>query len=271
MSIQHGVLQTATVSPSETSRFRFAGLAGLVFVLWTLATFLLEGRINLLQHPTPIGRLIYVGVANILIGIGLSTWVIQRAMREHLLTPEQFGFRSPWRTVVAMMLAGAVGLAGFGLLNPPSLEPVVVLNLFAQVLTTSIAEVLVCWVLAGVSVESPLRSRTRLIPLVLAIVAADGLFGVYHVAHSAPFNQLAMVVFLMIPGLVTSIIFFLGRDVYAAILMQNFLGMIGVGQSIDLGVFRAPHLLSYVQMVAGIVALIAVHMLVAQRERSLRT
>lgn len=38
-----------------------------VYLVWTLATFMLEGRINLLQQPTIAGRYAYVLIANVLI------------------------------------------------------------------------------------------------------------------------------------------------------------------------------------------------------------
>jgi hypothetical protein len=58
------------------------------------------------------------------------------------------------------------------------------------------------------------------------------LFGLYHFAHSAPFNTLGMVALLSIVGLVTSAFFFMVRDIYATIAFHNFLGMFGVVQAL---------------------------------------
>ncbi|NTU85018.1 MAG: hypothetical protein HGA45_37585 [Chloroflexales bacterium] len=52
---------------------------------------------------------------------------------------------------------------------------------------------LVCWALLGGTVEGLLRPRGRALAVVSAIVVADLLFGLFHYAHSAPFNQLSMV------------------------------------------------------------------------------
>jgi hypothetical protein len=59
------------------------------------------------------------------------------------------------------------------------------------------------------------------------------LFGVYHIAHSPPFNQPQMVLFLMIPSILTSIFYFIGREMYSTITIHNFLALIGVSGSID--------------------------------------
>jgi hypothetical protein len=46
-----------------------------LYLLWVLATYLLEGRIHTFLRPEALGaRLSYALVANILIGIGGSAW-----------------------------------------------------------------------------------------------------------------------------------------------------------------------------------------------------
>jgi transposase len=92
----------------------------------------------------------------------------------------------------------------------------VLVNAFAQVLVVSVAEVIVCWALVGAAVESWLRPHTQLAWLPAAI-AASVLFGLYHFAHSPPFDTIPMVSLLTGVGMVTSAFFFLSRDVYATI------------------------------------------------------
>lgn len=121
----------------------------------------------------------------------------------------------------------------------------------------SIAEVVVCWVLVGASFEALARPKGKLIAIPVGIIAADLLFAGYHFAHSAPFNQLNMVLFLLIPGLLTSLVYFFGRDIYAAIIFHNFLGMTGVMQNVDLDLFSQPLYPLYALMVISVVVLIA--------------
>lgn len=155
-----------------------------LYALWTAATYLLEGRVDLLARPPGGGRVVYALVANIAVGVMGTAWLLSWRVERGQERPRRFGFRAAGRTLVAAAVAGALGLAAL-------------------------------WALGGPGVE------------------ADLLFAAYHFAHSAPFNQPEMVLRLLAPGLVTSLVFFLGRDVYATILVQNALGTIGVGQSVE--------------------------------------
>jgi hypothetical protein len=235
-----------------------------LFLVWTLATYWFEGRINMLHNPTPLGRWTYVLIANIAVGTLAVGWLAHRWSSSGLVTPAQLGFRTVARSVIAIVLAGVLGFGLFLLMGPASTEPLVLLNGFAQALQTSIAEVLVCWVIVGGSVEAVARPKGRITATLLALVAADVLFGVYHFGHSAPFNQLDTVLFLMLPGLVTSLVYFIGRDVYAAILIQNYLGMIGVMRSIDLSYFSQPLYPLYALTLLSVLALVAVHWLLVR-------
>ncbi|MBI4279770.1 MAG: hypothetical protein HY660_15070 [Armatimonadetes bacterium] len=64
-----------------------------VYVIWVGATYLLEGRVNLLQRFDPVGRAAYAVVANILIGIGLSGWLVHRVVESGTAEADQLGFR----------------------------------------------------------------------------------------------------------------------------------------------------------------------------------
>ncbi len=234
-------------------------LSLVLFLLWTAATYLLEGRIGLLRQPTLIGRWIYVVVANILIGTVAAAWVLRSLLNSRLVTLDQLGFRPLGRTLFAVVMAAVVGFGIFLLQKPVSLESVVLLNAFAQVLQTSIAEVLVCWVVVGTSVEALIRGNSRVISLLVPILATDLLFGIYHFSHSAPFNQLHVAFFLMIPGLATSLIYFLGRDVYATILFHNYLGMTGVMRSVELSFLQHPLYLIYILTFISVTGLVGIH------------
>jgi hypothetical protein len=74
-----------------------------------------------------------------------------------------------------------------------------------------------------------------------------------------------MVFFLMIPGLVTSLVYFLGRDIYATILFHNFLGMTGVMQNVDLERFGQPLYHLYILLIISVVVLIAADILFIRR------
>jgi hypothetical protein len=91
------------------------------------------------------------------------------------------------------------------------------------------------------------------------------LFGVYHFAHSPPFNTVGTVVFLSMIGLVTSAFFFISRDVYGTIAFHNFLGIFGVIRALDasgnLSVFEHPIIPLLVMAVIAVALLIVAHVL----------
>lgn len=60
------------------------------------------------------------------------------------------------------------------------------------------------------------------------IVIAAIFFGFYHIAHSPPFNQPQMMGFLALIGVLTGLVYFIGRDIYATMAFHNFLGVTGV-------------------------------------------
>jgi hypothetical protein len=86
----------------------------------------------------------------------------------------------------------------------------------------------VCWALVGGTVAAALRPWNRAAAPVIGALAASLLFGVYHFAHSAPFNEPRMVAFLTGIGLVTSLWFFVSRDVYGTAVFHNFFAVTGV-------------------------------------------
>uniref|UniRef100_UPI003ADA963A hypothetical protein n=1 Tax=Paracoccus sp. T5 TaxID=3402161 RepID=UPI003ADA963A len=135
------------------------------------------------------------------------------------------------RTAIWVPFGGALSVALFFAQGAPSTDAIVILNAFAQVFVVSTAEVLVCWsVVAGVM--ALVIERSRWIAFPIAGIVASVLFGIYHFAHSAPFNTVSMVIFLSVIGLLTSAFFFASHDVYATVVFHNFLGVFGVVQAV---------------------------------------
>jgi hypothetical protein len=101
--------------------------------------------------------------------------------------------------------------------------------------------------------------------VILAALIASVLFGVYHFAHSPPFNTVGTVVFLSVIGLVTSVFFFVSRDVYGTIAFHNFQGTFGVIGALEasgnLASFVRPVIPLLVMAVVAIAVLITVHLL----------
>src|SRR5918993_3069051 len=183
---------SAAAAPSTR---RALTLAIGLYLVWVLATYLLEGSIHTLLRPEAMGaRLSYALVANVLIGIGGSALVIRFLSRAGTVSTQQAGFRGLAHAVIAVAVGVAIGFAFYALQGAPSWNPIVLINAYAQVLVGSIAEVLVCWAVIGSLSQSVLQEgRGRWLSLIFAAVIASVFFGVYHLAHSPPFNQVPVV------------------------------------------------------------------------------
>lgn len=87
--------------------------------------------------------------------------------------------------------------------------------------------------------------------------------GVYHFAHSPPFNTVGFVVLLAVIGVVTSLFFFVSRDVYGTVVFHNFLGIFGVIQALEsaggLTSFESPVVPLLSTAVVTVTLLIAAH------------
>ena len=244
-----------------------------VYLVWVIATYMLEGRILTLLRPEAVfERIAYTFVANFLIGTVVAVWVMRSFLKSGIVTLKQSGFSSIHRTVVAVVVAGIIGFGLLIILNPPSLNPVVILNVYAQVLSVSIAEIIVCWGVIGVSFEAMTRTRCRVVSMLIGILTADFLFGIYHFAHSPPFNQTGMILFLMVIGLFTSFVYFIGRDIYAAIVFHNFFGVLGVMQALEksgnLAAYNQPLLPILTMALLAVIILICSDIFILRRVKS---
>lgn len=217
------------------------------YAAWTAVTWLLEGRIQTLLRPeATLDRVVYTGVANVLVGTILALWLVREFVGSGLASREELGFRTLSRTLVAVLVAGALGVGLYLVQGPPSTDPVVVTNAFAQVLPVSIAEIVVCWVVVGGSVVALLRSRDvdGYLARGVALVVSSTLFGLYHLAHSPPFNAPETIGVLTLVSLGTGAFYFAGRSVYGALVFHNFLALFGVTAALaeagQLGAYEQP-------------------------------
>jgi hypothetical protein len=261
-------------SPSPSVKSRVLIFAVITYLVWVLVTWLLEGRIlTLLRPEAVIDRLTYTIVANIAIGIILALFVVRYAMAADIISLDTSGFRPLTRTIFAIIIAFILGLVLMILLNPPTLNPTVLLNVYAQVFTVTIAEIAVCWAVMGSISEGMVRNRGRIVAMIAGIIVASVLFGLYHFAHSPPFNQPGMVAFLSLFGVVTSLVYFIGRDIYATMVFHNFFGSYGVMQSLAtagiLSSYAAPLYPIIGMAIVSIIIFIATDLLYVRKRRIL--
>lgn len=207
-----------------------------VYLLWVAATYVLEGLPGTLVRPEAVGlRLAYALVANLGIGILLPLWALRQALGRGLGRAEDYGFSGAGRALAGLVLGAAAGYAIFSASPTAPAHPLAVLNAFAQVWVVSVAEIVVCWALVGATVRLALRPWHPRGAIVAAAAAASVLFGLYHFAHSAPFNEPMMVAFLTGIGFATSLWWFASRDVYGTAVFHNFFGVTGVLAALQAG------------------------------------
>jgi|SRR5918996_609588 hypothetical protein len=270
-----------------------------VYIIWTFATYFFEGRVNLLQRVDPIGRIEYAVVVNILIGTIFAFVMLRPSLRARFVTSKQLGFQSLRRIFTLVVIAIVIGFVLFLTSNPlaGSMNATVIVNIFAQTLPTSIAEVVVCWAVVGTVFESLVRSKMHgkgdnpnwknrtelhlnwtsirrkvttvsvfsLIVGGIVSIVSIVLFGIYHIAHSPPFNQPNIVLFLMIPAILTSVFYFIGREIYSTITIHNFLALIGVSGSIDVTGLTQPLYPVLIIAFISVLVLIASNVFVVRR------
>lgn len=220
-------------SPDAADGRRALVLVGALYVAWTAATYLLEGRLcTLLRPDATMARLAYAVVANLLIGCIGTIGVLRWSNRRGFVGPEAAGFRGLRHSLGSVGAGLTLGGIIYAFQSTPIWHPGVLVNGFAQVLVVSTAEVLVCWVAVGSLSHRLLQRFGGRIAFSGAAIIASALFGVYHFAHSPPFNTWDMVLLLSGVGLGTSTFFFVTRNVYGTIAFHNMLGLYGVTQSL---------------------------------------
>jgi len=224
----------ASSASARSTPWRALALAASLYAAWTAATYLLEGRLlTLLRPEDTVDRLTFAVGANLLIGTVGAVGVVRWLHGQGLIRLEAAGFRG-WQHALRSIGAGLV-LGGiiYAVQPTPVWQPGLLLNGFAQVLVVSIAEVLVCWaVIASLSEQLLLRGFGSRIAYTGTALLASGLFGLYHFAHSPPFNTVDMVLLLTAVGLGTSVFFLKTRNVYGTIAFHTMLGLYGVTQSL---------------------------------------
>lgn len=230
--------------PIHHERSRLA-CALVLYFLWALATWLLEGRIRTLLRPDAVAeRLAYAFVANLLLGLGGGLLLIRRARREGT-DPAYDGFPAFPRSLAAVALGLGLGSVFYMVQGEAGIDPIILVNAFAQVFVVSTAEVLVCWSAIGSAIVRAARDLGVVAALVIASVVSSLLFGLSHFAHSPPFDQLSTVLFLSIVGLATSVFYFVTRDATGTIVFHSFLGTHGVLQALanadSLAALQGPH------------------------------
>ena len=95
---------SATPQPRKALLFSVS-----LYVVWLFFTYLLEGRIFTLLRPEAIvDRLVYIVVANFIIGTAVALCIMRPFLASQIITLEQMGFRSIQHTIAAILIAACL-------------------------------------------------------------------------------------------------------------------------------------------------------------------
>jgi len=230
-----------------------------LFAVWTLATYLLEARLGTFLRPDATTRFVYTVVANVLIGtIGAALVIRTLVRRAEFPRVTTYGIARPLRILVLVPVAAVVAALFLMGQQLPTSDPVVLPNASAQVIVVSIAEVVVCWALFGAVLRNAVGPGFMSAGIAVLFVALA--FGVYHFAHSPPFNTPPMVLLLSGVGVATGMFFFLGGDLYSTIVLHNAFAIRGVVQALhesgNLDRYASPQLPLIATAIAAVVVLV---------------
>jgi hypothetical protein len=195
---------------------RYLVIPFLVYLLWSLETFMFVGNAHLFQRPEPVGLIIYALACCVLVGLVLPVFLMRRAFVSGAVNMFQFGFRSLRRTVFAGSLTVLLLCAAVALQNPFGADRSAFAAAFLLLIPVGVSSVMVCWVLAGTHVQALVRFGGALTSISVGVVVTAILFGMTSlVQFPGAISPDTLFRYLSV-GLLAAVFFFSVRDVWAA-------------------------------------------------------
>ena len=185
------------------------------YVIWLFEMYLLEGRIQLFLHPDPAGLLLYTLICCIAIGIVIPVLIIRKSFVQGDVTMFHLGFRSWYRTVLAVVITLLViGLVST-LQNPFGTGNSAFFLAFLLLLPTGIATVMICWVLVGTHIQALVRSGGAFLSIPVGVAITAILFGLASKAQFPIVTTPDTLFWHIVAGMAAAVFFFLVRDVWS--------------------------------------------------------
>jgi hypothetical protein len=252
-----GALQQATL--------RLLVIPLLVYIAWLIEIFLFEGNISLFRTLDPVAVILYTLVGCILIGTVVPVILIRRSFLSGAVNMYQIGFRSLRRTVVICTVTVIACYITVMLCSPAGISRLALAELFLLYLPTGIASVMICWVLTGTHLQALLRPGGVLASITTGVVVTSILFGITAVVHTPAAGLQAPLVLAILLGMVTALVFFAARDVYAAVIVVTT-GMVLLFHGMtDTTLLEGAFPLVTLSALAAFVALLGIHLYFSRR------
>ena len=191
----------------------------MIVITWLLENYLLAGTTHLFTTANFPVLVAYTVVSSVLVGIVVPVMRIRAGFLSGAVNMFQIGFRSARRTAAA---AGITALAIYTVLTvtgAATMSWVQGAALFLLVIPTSIATVMLCWVLAGTHVQAYVRGGGAVISILCGTLVTALLFAISVSVLFASGNFQEIFPEFFVIGCVSALFFFAVRDVYASVLV----------------------------------------------------
>ncbi len=198
------------------SPFRLLIIPALIYVVWVLDTYLLEGSIFVFSRYQPYPLILYTVVANLFLGVVAPVICLKSAFLSGAVNMFQIGFRTVRRTIPAVTITALAGYLLIVTFTPYGSQRISLAATVALMLPVAVAEVMICWVYVGTHLQAYVRRSGAAVSIGAGVLVTGTLFALSFAAHSpAPDKPLALLPFLL-AGIASALFFFAVRDVYAS-------------------------------------------------------
>jgi hypothetical protein len=252
---------TGTRSPA----IRLLLIPFLLYLVWVLETYLLEGSIGLFSRYQPLALVVYTVFSNIVIGLFVPVICLRPAFMSGAVNMFQIGFRSVRRTILVVLLTALFCYFCLIAFTPVGVRRIAVFNMAALLAPPAVASVMVCWVIAGTHVQAFVRSSGAAVSIIVGILVTAVLYGGSFAAHSPPFNRADAFILLTGIGIVTAAFFFSVRDIYATSVFLTCAAMVFMWQGVDPVYLNEPVPLVYAAAALSLLCLTMCHLYLAKR------
>lgn len=193
----------------------------LIILAWTLENYLLAGRTRLFMQADVSGLAIYTALSGILVGILVPVVRIRAGFLSGAVNMFHLGFRSLRRTVAAVSLTALAcyTVSAFLSLSSNGADRWNAAMLFCLLLPTTIAAVMLCWVLTGTHAQAYVRSGGIIISVLAGILLTTLVFAI---AMSVVFlvgDPRTLLAGFLVLGCICAFFFFAVRDIYATVIV----------------------------------------------------
>lgn len=253
-------IQRQTVQPwLRSSLIRLVIIPLLVFLVWMLDMYLLAGIPRLFSRNNPAGLLLYSFFSCILLGILVPMTCITSSFLSGIVNTFQLGFRSVRRTVYACAMVAFAGYACIILFSPRGIDQIAFAHAVLLFLPTSIAVVMVCWVLIGTHVQAFIIPVGVLASILTGIIVTALLFSISFFILLPQQNPDPAIMLLFCIGCAVAIFFFAVRDVYPTILVVTFAMVFAGISSVDSRYLYQPTPVVYAAVIVTMGVLLGIH------------